>query len=219
MPPLVTICARKNSGRLPGKNTKLMHGKPLFRWTFDIATNLLCHVVVSSDDEQILTSSKFDYHFTTIKRPEHLDDVGKMAQIRDAVTIMEHRMSMQYDPIIDLDVTNPMRTVPDIQEMIDRSMFDDNACIVSVVPARRRPDFNQIPLREKSEEDCWDMNASIYVYRRKFLMQNDHPVGPSTEIYVMPEWTFCDIDTELDFKLVEFLMKEYGYVEKTQDQA
>jgi CMP-N-acetylneuraminic acid synthetase len=50
------------------------------------------------------------------------------------------------------------------------------------------------------------MNASIYVWRRDALFENDDAVGPQTRLFVMPEDRSLDIDTELDFELVSFLM-------------
>ena len=217
MNPLVTICARKNSKRLPGKNTRMLHGKPLYKWTFDVANQLELPVVVSTDDHEISKVARFFYNLFTVNRPDHLDDVGKMSQIRDAVTIVEHRTNQNYNPIIDLDITNPMRTADHVLDALTLFELRKPPSVVSVTKARKSPDFNQIPIQHFGVE--WDMNASIYVYDKVFLYGANHPVNDNTEVYVMPAHTFCDIDTLLDFQIVEFLMEKYGYVEASQVEA
>ena len=234
---LITICARAKSSRLPGKNTRMLHGKPLFKWTFDVAQKMPYQVVVSSDDDTILASAKFDYNFQIIRRPAHLDDVGKIAQIRDALIIMEHQTGKEYWKVVDLDITNPMRTVDDVEDCIKES---GGGVLVSVTNARKNPYFNQIPKQEYPEDmieitkmggpiefiksqnapKVYDLNACIYVYGREFLLSGaTSPINEKTLIHVMPDHTFCDIDTDLDFRIVDFLMKEYGYVETTKAEA
>ena len=55
---------------------------------------------------------------------------------------------------------------------------------------------------------CYDMNASIYIFDRERLLKRDDVFGEKTALYVMSEESAFDIDSELDFKIVEFLLKE-----------
>lgn len=52
------------------------------------------------------------------------------------------------------------------------------------------------------------MNASIYIFDRERLLKRDDVFGTKTALYVMSEESAFDIDSELDFKIVEFLLRE-----------
>jgi len=62
------------------------------------------------------------------------------------------------------------------------------------------------PRRRQDTPPTYDMNASIYVWGRAALFDGDDVVRPETRLYVMPEDRSLDIDTELDFEMVSFLM-------------
>ena len=90
------------------------------------------------------------------------------------------------------------------------------------MPCRRNPYFNLIEIYENGEINtakplssttrqaapkCYDMNASIYIFTRERLLKSDSVFGAQTALYVMDERTAFDVDSELDFALVEFLIK------------
>ena len=94
--------------------------------------------------------------------------------------------------------------------------------VITGVPARRSPYFNMVELdqngiarlpkpptnkffRRQDSPQCYDMNASIYVWKRKCLLDSDSIWNEQTRLYVMSEESM-DIDSELDFEIVEFLM-------------
>ena len=52
------------------------------------------------------------------------------------------------------------------------------------------------------------MNASIYIWKRTVLLNESSIFLENTGLYIMPEERSIDIDTELDYKFVEFIMKE-----------
>jgi len=60
-------------------------------------------------------------------------------------------------------------------------------------------------VRRQDAPACYDMNASIYVWKRAALLSDERVVSTNTGLYVMPEERSIDIDTELDFAFVEFL--------------
>jgi len=62
------------------------------------------------------------------------------------------------------------------------------------------------PLRRQDAPRCFDMNASIYVWRTKALLEDPKVFYDDTLLYEMPESRSHDIDTELDFDIVEFLL-------------
>ena len=54
----------------------------------------------------------------------------------------------------------------------------------------------------------YDMNASIYIWKRESFYQNNKVLTDDTILFVMPEERSIDIDSELDFEIVEFLMRK-----------
>jgi len=231
---LVTICARAGSKGLPGKHLLSLKGKPLITWTIEHAMAFLektpGKLVVSTDDYALLfhgaACSLFDL---IIERPDDLatDIAPKMAAIRHALVVAEDHFRQRFDYVVDLDVTNPLRTVDDISECLALAQGDQCPdTVITVTKARRNPYFNQVELYDKlaipvkapagiacrqSAPPVYDMNASIYVYRRAFLRdsKNTSPLTMTKTIaHVMPEWTAFDIDTPLDFEIVKMIAEE-----------
>jgi len=70
-------------------------------------------------------------------------------------------------------------------------------------------------LRRQDAPPCYDLNASIYVWWRDSLLNARHVIQPKTRLYVMPKERSVDIDSELDFRWVEFLMND----QRSQNQT
>lgn len=225
MTTLITILARGKSKGLPVKHLKLLAGKPLIQWTFEQAqewgpTSIAC----SSDDANILEMAA-KMEIDVMERPEELaeDDTPKLAAIRHAWRTMEERTGLRYDMVIDLDGTNPMRNREDIDSCYSMMRRKSPETIVSAVKSRRNPYFNIAEIQNgkvrickggdvfcrQSAPQCFDLNSSIYVYSRRFLKDDSKlsPITDNTKLYVMPDEAFCDIDNELDFKIVEMFYK------------
>ena len=101
---------------------------------------------------------------------------------------------------------------------------DPGINVITATNARRSPYFNMVQLkssgappsmptknqivRRQDSPHCFDMNASIYAWKRGFLKDSDTLFHASTRLYLMPEERSLDIDSELDLKLVSFLLEE-----------
>ena len=70
---------------------------------------------------------------------------------------------------------------------------------------------NERILRRQDAEDVFDINSNIYIYDSEWLSnpENKFVVTDNSEIYTMPDWTYCDIDTWIDFEVAEFLHRKY----------
>ena len=129
--------------------------------------------------------------------------------------------------VVDLDVTSPIRRVEDIRGVINEYERDDYDLTFSVVRARRSPCFNMILERpdgsygKASEGEFtarqqtpkyYDLNASIYVYNPAFLDREIDKTILSYKygIYIMPDYHILDIDSEEDFRVMDFLMDYYN---------
>lgn len=225
---LCTICARGGSKGVKDKNIRDLLGKPLIAHTIlqAKATGLFDVIVVSSDSEAILSvADKWGVDYI-VKRPDELasDQAAKVPAIQHCVKEVERERAIKYDVVVDLDVTSPLRSPGDIVEAVKMLEERDASNLITAAPARRSPYFNLVELddqgfvrlskslaipvnRRQDAPKCYDMNASIYVWKRDALMNKATIFNEDTLLYVMPEERSIDIDSELDFAFVEFLAK------------
>ena len=232
---LVTICARAGSKGLPNKNIKKINSIPLISYTINTAIKLkkFYHLilVVSSDHEKILEIAKKNKVDLCIKRPKYLsnDKIGKIYAIRHCLKLSENNFKNEFDFIVDLDVTSPLRTVKDVKTCLEIMIQNKKLTnLISACPSRKSPYFNQIELLKKSNSNfqtpklvkktkiyysrqtapqTYDMNASIYIWTKKAL-KNNNLFQNNTYCYIMPENRSIDIDSNLDFELVKLLLKK-----------
>lgn len=227
---LCTICARGGSVGVKNKNIRSLCGKPLIAHSIIQAkkTSLFDMVTVSSDSSKIRTISKkwgADY---VIDRPAELATatISKLPAIQHAALEAESIYGEKFDFIMDLDATAPLRTIDDIIMAFKMLIENPNANnLVTGCPARKSPYFNMLERdsngfaclvkkpevvfhRRQDTPSCYDMNASIYIWKRNTLLDSQSAITDRTLLYIMPEERSIDIDTMLDWKLVKLLARE-----------
>ena len=226
---LCTICARGGSKGVKNKNIKHIHGKPLIAYTIEQAkkSGLFEHIVISTDSDDIAAIAKEYGAEVFFKRSAEMasDTAGKLDVIRDAFQRSEEHYNEEYNYLIDLDATAPLRDVDDIIDSFQQFLNDGNDNLITAMPSRRSPYFNLVEVnkegdvylsktlddaivRRQDAPKSYDMNASIYIWKRDVILNSKTLFLEKTGLYVMPEERSIDIDTELDYKFVEFLMKE-----------
>lgn len=240
---LFTICGRAGSKGFKNKNLKEMNGVPLVYYTLaaikayiEKHTENSVSVAVNTDSPELIDVIKKQQALTNIvyveRKPEHAgDSAPKVAVIRDTYLTLSNDAA--FDVIIDLDITSPMRTAKDIENVVEEYSSDNNYDIVfSVVKARRSPYFNMVEKKEsgyygkicsssftarQQAPQSYEMNASIYAYSPKFLASEitktilDYNCG----IVEMPDYLVLDIDSEEDFIMMTRMMDYY----RTADEA
>lgn len=232
---LCTICARGGSKGVPGKNIRLLLGKPLIAYSVEqaIESTLFDKIAVSSDSDEILDAAKKYGADVLIKRPDELagDSAGKLEAIRHAVLEAERQLGKKYDTFVDMDATSPLRIVEDIKNAV--ALLEDNniSSVMTATPARHSPYFNILELSENGEvfiskkprtavlsrqssPKCYDMNASIYVWAREPFLSEPSCFYPNTKLLIMPDNRSVDIDSELDFTIVETIMQKNKHIQE-----
>lgn len=219
---LCTILARGGSKGVPHKNIRILGGKPLIVHTLEkaIAVKLFDLVAVSSDSDEILDVARHSGAGLLVKRPADLanDSAPKIPAIKHCVLEAEKYGACRYDVVCDLDPTSPFRTLEDIRNCIDLLETRNIQNVITGAPARKSPYFNlaeigpngyarlskplskQIVRRQDSPR-CFDINASIYVWKRDELMASDSVFLEKTLLYEMPRERSIEIDAEFDFEI------------------
>lgn len=226
---ICTICARGGSKGVKNKNIRQIAGFPLIAHTILQAkeSGLFDMITISSDSEEILeVASKFGADLLVIRPTELATDfISKLPAIRHAVEEAERIHCKQFEVVVDMDVTSPLRIIDDIKGAVELMETKDTSNVITGAPARRSPYFNLVELREngvvglskppttplfrrQDSPKCFDMNASIYVWKRQALFENPTVFNSDTLLFEMPEERSTDIDNEFDFEIVEILMNK-----------
>lgn len=226
---ICTICARGGSQGVKNKNIISFLGKPLIAHTILQAkkSQLFDYIVVSSDSKKIRDVGRrwgADY---VVDRPLNLASAtaAKLPAIQHAVLEIEKILSIQFDIVIDLDATSPLRLVSDLIKSLDLFLTHQDALnLITGAPARRSPYFNLVEKKKDGFVDlvrkskspvfrrqdvplCYDLNASIYIWKRNALFENNSVISNRTILYVMPEERSMDIDSPFDLKIARFLAR------------
>jgi len=224
-----TVCARGGSKGVKNKNLRSLAGKPLIAYTLEQARSsaLFDLIAVSSDSAEILDTARRHGADLLVERPDELatDGAAKIPAIRHCVLEAEKHRRTRFDAVVDLDATSPLRELADIRGAVELLESSGVLNVITAAPARRSPYFNLVELgedgvprlskppgrnivRRQDSPRCFDMNASIYVWRRAALFDFPTVFNADTRLFVMPEERSTDIDSELDFEIVDFLMRK-----------
>lgn len=226
MSTVITICARGGSQGLPGKNIRPLLGKPLIAWTIEqaLACRLAAAVYVSTDDPVIAEVAKAAGARVPFIRPAELatSSAAKVPVIRHLVDWVEVH-DQPVARVIDLDPTSPLRDIDDI--LACAALLDsDTDVVITGYASDKNPYFNMverksggfyervcIPPNEvaarQSAPKVYAMNASIYTWHRHTLADSLW-AHARIRLHEMPRERSIDIDHEIDFQLVELLMKK-----------
>ena len=202
---LAIIPARKGSKRLPGKNTKLLYGKKMIEYSIDEAlkSKYIDNIVITTDDNEIIgivndKKKKFSNLLTLIKRPKELsgDDVP-------TIPVMQHVLNSipkEYSTVVLLQPTSPLRTVEHIDKCID--IFIKEGCS-SLVTVKEVEPFN-----------IFVPNGAVFITERKMIIKDNKLRDNNVRLVAMSQEESIDIDTEIDFKAAEEILKWKSTVKK-----
>lgn len=221
-----TICARGGSKGVPGKNIRMLGGKPLIAHSVERAleTGLFAIVAVSSDDDAILAAGAAAGAQLSIKRPDELatDESGKVPAIVHALLAVEAHLGRQVEILVDLATTAPLRWASDIADAVALMEASGATSVITGSAARASPYFSMVErapdgtvhvskradppyLRRQDAPEVFEMNGSIYVWRRDPFVAAPNVFYPDTRLLEMPAERSVDIDTEFDFRVAEFV--------------
>lgn len=234
---LGVITARGGSKGIPGKNLKVLAGKPLLAYTVDTArrSGALDRVILSTEDEAIAAAGRDLGCDVPFIRPLDLahDDTPHLPVIQHATRWMQERINYRPDAVMILQPTSPLRTGDDITaavELLERSGAD-SVLSVNEVPVHAHPmrtlrldaAGNAVlfvsgePVRKRINRrqdlpQAWVMNGAIYACRTRVLFAAEPSLyGNRVVAYRMPAERSISIDDLEDWAAAErALAGNYG---------
>ncbi len=225
---IAIIPARGGSKGTLRKNMKILCDKPLIAYTIEasLSSKYINRVVVSTEDGEISETAK-KFGVEVIERPAELaqDDVPSFVVYQHVIRYLEEVENFYPSIVVALQPTSPCRIVEDIDGAIEKFLGADCDTVVGVCEVEHPPHWMYtlegdrmkpvIPggekvLRRQDAPQVYRLNGAVYVIKRDVIMKESRVLGNDTRAYVMPPERSIDIDTELDFKFAELLMKERG---------
>jgi len=220
---LAIIPARGGSKRLPRKNILDLNGKPLIAWSIlaGLKSQYIDKVIVTSDDDEILEISE-KLGVTIIKRPNEL--ASDTASTFDTVKHVLENVK-DYDYVILLQPTSPLREEKHIDSAIDSLMQKQVDAIISVCEVDHSPLWsNTLPengslvnflkkevLNKRSQdiEKYYRISGAIYICKRENLLREKSFFLKENIIsFKMDRKSSIDIDEKIDFELAQIYLKE-----------
>jgi CMP-N-acetylneuraminic acid synthetase len=222
---LALIPARGGSKRLPGKNIRMLGGKPLIVWSIDVAKNIpeICDILVSTDDFDIAQFCKEAGASVPWLRPNELaSDVSSSVDVALHALDWYESEKGHVDGLLLLQPTSPFRTQSNIQRGI--KLFTKNNCqpVVGVSQTHTHPmwtlkmegdylvpfmEDHRLESRSQDLPKAYVVNGSFYLISPKELRACHSFVGKKTiPLLIESPQEIIDIDTEWDFKIAESIL-------------
>lgn len=222
--PLFIIPARGGSKGIPRKNIKELCGRPLIHYSIELARAFApdSHIIISTDDDEIRDVASRTGLPVPYMRPAELggDRVGSREVILDAMDWAD-RQGIGYDCVVLLQPTSPMRVPADVSGALALYRPDVDM-VVSVTEASCNPYYDCFETqpdgtlhvskgdgaytRRQDAPKAWQYNGAVYVINPASIRRMTLGEFPCRIPYEMPRSRSVDLDTPLDWTIVESLM-------------
>ena len=223
---IAIIPARSGSKGLKDKNIKELNGKPLIAYSIEaaLASKMFDKIFVSTDSQKYADIAiQYGADASFLRSEENSSDTaGSWDVIREVISKLKD-IGEEYDEVMLLQATSPLRTVEDIVKSIELLHEKKGNAVVSLTECDHSPIWcNTLP-EDKSmdnfdREEYKDLprqmlpkfyryNGAIYLVTAEELQKKEHMLEKGCYAYVMPQNRSIDIDTALDFMIAETIMK------------
>lgn len=229
---IAIIPARGGSKRIPGKNIKLLNGKPLIAYSIELALSCsaISRVIVSTDHQDIAKIAKEYNAEVPFMRPSKFagDKVGDLPVFQHALEFLMEKESFVPNVILNLRPTAPLRSNQDILNVINKFqendtfdavrsvtkvegvhhpywMFqeDEEGLSMPVVPGISLKKYYQSQLLPP----VYRLNGVVDGFKSTNILNKNSLYGNRIGLAEIPESRSHDIDTLSDFHYAEYLMK------------
>lgn len=224
MKALGLICARGGSKGLPGKNIRLLAGKPLIAWAIEAAqvVSRITRLVVSTDSLEIAEVARAYGAEVPFMRPAELaqDDSPEWLVWRHALKFIQESDRFYPEVLVSVPTTAPLRLPIDIENCLDEYEKTKPDIVITVTDAHRSPYFNMVKHRSDGHVELvlnsevtrrqdaplvYDMTTVAYAARPEFVLAKNSLFEGRVSAVHVPAERALDVDTPFDFKIAEFL--------------
>lgn len=218
---LAIITARGGSKGVPKKNIRDLGGKPLIAWTIEAAkkSKFIDRIILSSDDQEIIQiAQRYGCEVPFVREASLATDTStSMDVVIDAI-----ERCPGFDWVILLQPTSPLRTAEDIDAAMEVCLSSGADSCVSVTEVEESPfwmyrieNSRLTPILEPSGvsrrqdlPEIYSLNGAVYISQVKSLLEKKSFLRSDSVSYIMPRNRSVDIDTEIDFDFLEYLIRE-----------
>ncbi|MDB4835625.1 acylneuraminate cytidylyltransferase family protein [Gammaproteobacteria bacterium] len=228
---LAIIPARGGSVRLPGKNIRVLGGKPLIEWSIDAARKVssIDKIFVSTDCNDIADVCRQTRLDVPVLRPKNLagDKSSTIDVVKHTIEYLKERGEI-YDFVLLLQPTSPLRSSDHVRKAIDMISSKKADAVISVCKCEHSPlwtsslpsdfsmtnfldeKFNNIPSQELPV--YYRLNGAIFLVNIERLYEEETFLLSSNSYGIeMDAMTSVDIDNEIDFLLAETIIKQTAF--------
>ena len=224
------IFARGGSKGVPGKNIRLLAGKPLIGWAIEQARSVDCidEVIVSTDDPLIAEIARdFDAKVPALRPSELATDTSpEWLSWQQSLRLFNSMNGYFPERMLVLPTTSPLRKPIDIMRCLHHSLESDADLVLTTTPAARNPYYNMVERRRdgsvallagnggfasrQTAPACYDLTTVAYVAKPSFVLNSSGIFAGKGRIEAVdiPQERALGIDTELDFRIAEALFSE-----------
>lgn len=222
---IAIIPARSGSKGLKDKNIRLLNGKPLLAYTIEAAKKSGCYskIIVSTDSEKYaIIAKKYGAEVPFLRSAETATDYASSWDVVKETLNRLKEQGEEFDTFTLLQPTSPMRTSSDIKKaffLMEERRADS---IISVCEMEHSPLWcNTLPdnrcmkaflkTKETRRQDLntfYRLNGAIYLCRTYPFLRTLNIYGERSFAYIMDTIASVDIDSEIDFRIVEILMSD-----------
>lgn len=216
---IALVPMKHTSERVPQKNYRDLNGKPVFHYILET----LCHcdmifeVVVDTDSDVIKAGiAEYFPYVRVIDRPKHLQ--GATVSMNAIIDYDTSQIDAHF--FLQTHCTNPLLTRETIEAAINKfdTGWPNNDSLFSVTQVHKRFWYTgkfpvnhnpSVLLRTQDLPPIYEENSCIYIFSKKiFNQRNNNRLGFNPIMFEVDVREAWDIDTSLDFKIVEMLCRE-----------
>jgi CMP-N,N'-diacetyllegionaminic acid synthase len=229
---LAVIPARSGSKRLPGKNLKLLAGKPLLAYAVEAAklSHWVDRIVLTTDDEAIARVGRDYGAEVPFMRPKELasDEAGDREVFQHCLRWLNEHEKYLPDFVLNLRCTTPLKKTDDINRCIEKWIETDcdsvrsvtrvegvfhpywmhtikNGAVEPLIAGHSAKEY----YRSQMLPPVYRLNGVVDGIRVATILSHDSFYGDKMSVIEIPESRAVDIDTELDFLWAEFLLANH----------
>lgn len=223
---LAVIAARGGSKGLPRKNVLDLGGRPLVAWSVEAGrgTRTVDRLILSTDDDEIIAAARAAGCDVPFKRPPEL--ATDTAAIADAMIHALDHVGEDFDYLVLLQATSPLRTAEDIDAAVAICHHSGASSCVSVAAPAKSPYWMvriaedgtlgrllEPPPEADRRQDlppAYAFNGAVYVVRVPWFRANRKFLADDTRAYVMTADRSVDVDTRIDLLLARAIIADQG---------